>query len=70
MSDNITPQGLPVAVHSEFQMAYDPVQKRPDLKKFASGLAQRARNIQTGTQAVHAKPDDIYVAVLRAPRAK
>lgn len=70
VSDNITPQGLPVAVHTEFQAAYDPIQKKPDLKKLASGLAQRARNIQTGTQAVHAKPDDICVAVLRAPRTK
>lgn len=70
LSDNITPQGLPSAVHSEFQAAYDPIQKKPDLRKFSAGLAQRARNIQTGTRAVHAKPDDICVAVLRVPRAK
>ena len=70
VSDNITPQGLPAAVHSEFQAAYDPTTKKPDLKKFASGLAQRARNIQTGTRAEYAKPDDICVAVLRTPRAK
>ena len=64
VSDNITPQGLPVAVKSEFRKAYDPSTKKPDLNRFASGLALRARNIQTGTKANHAKPDDICVAVL------
>lgn len=68
VSDNITPQGLPAAVQQEFQAAYDSTTKKPDLRRFASGLAQRARNIQTGTGAKHAKPDDICVAVLRIPR--
>lgn len=67
--DNIPPRGLPVAVRSEFQAAFNPTQQKPDLRRFASGFAQRARNIQ-GTKAGHAKKDDICVAVLRVPRAK
>lgn len=70
VTDNIKPEGLPIAVHAEFQAAYNSTQGKPDLKKLALGLAQRARNIQVGTQAKHAKPDDICVAVLRVPRAK
>lgn len=64
VSDNITPKGLPVAVNSELWKAYDPTTKKPDLNRFATGLAQRARNIQMLTKAKHAKPDDICVAVL------
>ncbi|MFA5025865.1 MAG: protein phosphatase 2C domain-containing protein [Candidatus Shapirobacteria bacterium] len=69
VSDNLPPEGLPVAIQSEFKEAYDPVQNGPDLSKFATGLAQRARNIQM-THSAHAKPDDTCVSVLRVPRTK
>ena len=68
VSDNITPQGLPIAIRSEYSAAYNQSTKSVDLKKFADGLAQRAQNIMNQHSAPHAKADDACVAVLRVPR--
>ncbi|MBI4136770.1 SpoIIE family protein phosphatase [Candidatus Roizmanbacteria bacterium] len=68
ISDNLTPQGLPIAAQDEFRKAYDAASKSPNLKRFAAGLSQRAQNVMT-TKAEHAKPDDTSLAVLRVPRA-
>ena len=65
VSDNLTPEGLPVAIRDEFQNCYDRAQRKPNLKKMADGIARRAGNVMTGTRAEHAKPDDICVAILR-----
>lgn len=66
LSDNIIPQKLSSVIISEFQASYDQGQKKQDLSKFVTGLAQRARNIQTESRAKQTKQDDICVAVLRA----
>ena len=66
ISDNITPTGLPAAARAEFQAAFDG--KKPDLKKFATGLTQRAQSIMGQQGVAWAKPDDATVAVLRIPR--
>ncbi len=67
VSDNLTPTGFPAAARTEFQAAFDGT--KPDLKKFATGLAQRAQNVMKQGTAEWAKPDDASVAVLRIPRA-
>jgi serine/threonine protein phosphatase PrpC len=66
VSDNITPEGLPYAVRDEFSKSYDKNNGKIDLKKFSTGLAQRARNVMS-TASPNAKKDDITVSVLRTP---
>ena len=56
MAQVITPVGVE---------SYVTAQNGIDLKKFANGLAQRAENIQTLTNAPQAKPDDIGIAIMR-----
>ncbi len=67
VSDNFPPKGLSDAVRTEFQAAFDG--KKPDLRKFTAGVAQRAQNIMRQGTAAWAKPDDACVAALRIPRA-
>jgi serine/threonine protein phosphatase PrpC len=64
VTDNIKPESLPFAIKSEIENAYDSKGKI-NLKKFITGISQRAINIQTETQAPHAKPNDICIAALR-----
>lgn len=67
ISDNFPPEGLSVAIRTEFQAAFDGM--KPDLKKFTAGVAQKAQNIMRQGTAAWAKPDDACVAALRIPRA-
>jgi serine/threonine protein phosphatase PrpC len=68
-SDNLTPEGLQVAIPSEFRESYDDSNKSVDMNRFVKGLAQRANNVMTDTNAPQRKPDDITVTAMRIPRA-
>lgn len=68
LTDNLPPEGLPVAVRDEFAKAYDSQTKKTDMKRFTAGVAQRAHKVMVGTDAPHKKPDDITVAAMRVPR--
>lgn len=65
VTDNIPPQGFALAVREELQRSFDQNQNKPDLKKYAKGIAQRASNIMNQGTAPHAKKDDISVTILR-----
>ena len=65
VTDNIPPGGFVIAVREELQRSFGRNKNKPDLKKYARGIAQRASNIMNQSTAPHAKKDDIGVAILR-----
>jgi serine/threonine protein phosphatase PrpC len=70
VSDNLTSEGLLIALQGEFRESYESKQGRINLKKFTKGVAQRARNVMS-TSSEHAKNDDITVSALKIlPRIK
>ncbi len=68
VTDNLTPEGFPIAVRTSFKSSYDAQRGSPDLKAFSREVATRAQNISRSPTAEQAKADDTTVAILRLPR--